>query len=350
MALKRTLMIGALLITLVASGGVDGQDMNTPSPAFRYRAVEQPEGTRPYATPGVFDYDAQMFAPLEFNNNKQIQPQAGFFLGLDRLYMSVGKATVSNPVTGEGTSPGSQYIWGNRYKGGWFSEEDDGWGISYQQLNGIYYSAGQDVLVSNPMLVEMDVAHVQINRMFRQMLSQGGYFEPYFGVRYMNIGDNTIEDTTQVVNAATVFNRFKQRVTNDAFGIQAGGRYHRQRGRWKTTFDGAIATTYNQQRFFATDITNAATGAQGISETYASDQSFVPILHGEYDVAYNVSRDVSINLGIQAIYSWDGVARANTQTTNFNPNSVFGAGLGQPNFFTEGHLSAGFLFGLQWRH
>lgn len=349
MALKHTLMIGALFISLVASGGVDGQDINTPSPRFRHKAVESQDSTRPYATPGVFDYDAQMFAPLEFNNNKEMAPQAGFFLSIDRLYLSTSRATVGDPNTAGGIQSGSDYIWGNRYEGGWFSDEDDGWGISYQQSNGIYYTAGQDVLVGNPMLVDMSVAHVQVNRMFRQMLSQGGYFEPYFGVRYMNVSDNTIEDTTQVLNGTTVFNRFKQNATNDSFGIQAGGRYNRQRGRWRTTVDGALATTYNQQRYFATDITNAATGAQGISETYQSDQSFVPILHGEYDVNYNISRDVSVNFGLQAIYSWSGIARANTLTTNFNPNSVFGSSTSPTGFFDEAHLSAGFLFGMSWR-
>jgi hypothetical protein len=349
MALKHTLMIGALLITLVASGVVEGQDINTPSPRFRYKAVESSDSTRPYATPGVFDYDAQMFAPLEFRNDKEIEPQAGFFLSMDRLYLSTSRATVGDPQTASGIRPGSQYIWGNRYTGGWFSDEDEGWGLSYQQSNGIYFTAGQDQLVSNPMLVDMSVATVQINRMFRQMLSQGGYFEPYFGVRYMNISDNTLEDTTQVLNAATVFNRFKQNTTNDAFGVQAGGRYNRQRGRWRTTFDGAIATTYNQQRYFSTDITNAGTGAQGISETYLSDQSFVPIIQGEYEVNYNISRDIALKFGIQTIYAWNGIARANTLTTNLNPNSVFGSSTSATGFFDESHLSAGFLFGVQWK-
>ena len=353
MALKHTLMIGALFITLVTSGAVEGQgngqDINTPSPRFRYEAVQSPDSTRPYATPGVFDYDAQMFAPLEFSNDKEIMPQAGFFLEMDRTYLSVSKATIGDPQTASGIQPGSTYIWGNRYQGGWFSDEDDGWGISYQQSNGIYYTAGQDSLVSNPMLVDMSVATVQINRMFRQMLSDGGYFEPYFGVRYMNVSDNTIEDTTQILNATTVFNRFKQNATNDAIGIQAGGRYNKVRGRWRRTFDGAIATTYNQQRYFATDITNASTGAQGISETYLSDQSFVPIIHGEYDVSYNISRDISLKMGIQAIWAWNGIARANTLTTNLNPNSVFGSSTSSTGFFDQGHLSAGFIFGAQWR-
>ncbi len=231
---------------------------------------------------------------------------------------------------------------------GWFSDDDDGWGITYQNAQGNFFTAGQDVSVANPMLVNMDVSTVEINRMFRQSLSQGGYFEPYIGIRYMHIGDNTLEDTLQTVNGTQVGNRFKQNTTNNAFGFQAGGKYNQRRGRWRMTGDGALATTYNQQRYFATDISNAAT-VQGISESYASDQAFVPILDGQFEVAYNVSRDISLRTGVQVVYAWNGIARANTETTNLNPNSVFGAGGAPTGLFDDSHLSAGFLFGVEWK-
>ncbi len=346
MALKNTLVIGALLISFVASGVTDGQ-VDKPSPRFRYKSVEKPDETRPYATPGVFDYDAQMFAPLEFTNGKQKKPNTGFYFALDKTYTSVTKANrigqQSNTI-----QTGSTYIWGTRYDFGWFSDEDDGWGFTYQVADGIYFSSGQDVSVANPMLVDMNVSTFELNRMFRQELSQGGYFEPYIGVRFTHIGDNTIEDTRQTVGTTIVGNRFKQNVTNDAFGFQAGGRYNRRQGHWRTTFDGALATMYNQQRYFATDISNAA-AVQAISETYQSDQSFVPIIDGQYEVAYNISRDISLNTGVQVTYDWNGIARANTNTTNLNPNSVFGAGGGPTGFFDGSHLSAGFIFGVEWR-
>lgn len=345
MALKNTLILSALLVSIIASGVADGQ-VNTPSPRFRYKDIEQPDATRPYATPGVFDYDTQMWAPLEFTDGKQKKPNTGFYFSLDKVYTSVTKATRigedSNTI-----QTGSTYIWGTKYDTGWFSDNDDGWGFTYQVSEGIYYSAGQDVSVSNPMLVDMNVSHFELNRLFRQALSQGGYFEPYFGARFTHIGDNTLEDTVQIVNAVNVGNRFKQNTTNDAFGFQAGARFNKRSGAWRTTWDGAIATLYNQQRYFATDITSTATG-QGISETYQSDQSFVPIIDGQYDVAYNVSRDISLNAGVQVIYAWNGIARANTNTTNLNPNSLFGIG-GPTGFFDGYHLSAGFIFGCEWR-
>ncbi|MGI9496325.1 MAG: hypothetical protein ACR2NK_09755 [Mariniblastus sp.] len=347
MALKNTLIIGALLVSFVASGVTEGQ-INKPSPRFRYKKLESAENTRPYATPGVFDYDAQVFAPLEFTDGKEKKPNSGFYFSLDKAYTSVSKATRIGEES-DTIQTGSTYIQGSRYDFGWFSDNDDGWGFTYQVSDGIYYTAGQDSSVANPMIVDMNVSTFEINRMFRQALSEGGYFEPYMGVRYMHIGDNTIEDTNQTVGVDATVNRFKQNVTNDGFGFQAGGKYNARRGRWRTTIDGSIATVYNQQRYFATDITNSSTGPQGISETYQSDQSFVPILDGQYEIAYNISRDISIRLGVQAIYSWAGIARANTETTNLNPNSIFGAGGAPTGFFDDSHLTAGFLYGVEWR-
>ena len=347
MALKNTFIFGALLFSLVTSAVTEGQ-VNTPSPKFRHKAVESADSTRPFATPGVFDYDAQVFAPLEFTNGKEKEPTSGFVVSIDKTYTSVSRAALIGTDTNT-VKTGADYIWGTRYDLGWFSDDDDGWGITYQGAEGSYFTAGQDTLVANPMLVNMDVSTVEVNRLFRQSLKQGGYFEPYIGIRYMHVGDNTLEDTSQTVGTVQTFNRFKQNTTNNVFGFQAGGKYNQRRGRWRFTGDGALATAYNQQRYFATDITNASTGIQGISETYASDQAFVPIIDGQMEVAYNISRDISLRTGVQVVYAWNGIARANTLTTNLNPNSVFGAGGGATGLFDDSHVSAGFLFGVEWK-
>ena len=354
MASQQTLIIGALLVSLVAVETAVGQ-VDIPSPSFRHKAVESANSTRPLATPGVFGWDTQMWTPLEFTNGKEKEPGTGFFVTLDKTYTSIQKAGQINAI-GENQSTGSTFITGNRYEVGWFSDDDNGWALSYQEASGIYFNAGQDVTVTNPMLVDSQFAVVEVNRMFRQTLSSGGYFEPYMGIRYSNYNDETIEDTTQTVGLATLFNRFKQEVSNNAFGFQAGGRYNVRRGRWRMTGDAAVATMYNQQRFFATDITTAGSAIQpppqAISETYQSDQSFIPVIDGQYEIAYNISRDISLRTGVQVMYNWNGVARANAQTTTLNPNSTFSAvGVSADNtgFFDESFLSAGFLFGIEWR-
>lgn len=358
MGFRKKLVFGALFLSFLAVGVADAQHdqsglahqlLEVPSPKFGPREVETAGSTLPLAGPGVFDYDTRAFAPLEFTNNKELEPNKGFYFTLDRLYTSVTRAG-NIGVDTTSVKTGSEYIWGTRYDLGWFSDDDDGWGITFQDQEGVYFTNGQDVSVSNPTLVNVTLNTVEINRIFRQSLSQGGYLEPYIGLRYTNITDKTLEDTNQILAGVQVGNRFRQEVTNNAIGLQAGGRYNVRRGRWRTTADGALVTSYNQQRYFATDIANSPT-AQAITETFLNDQSFVPIIDGQLELAYNISRDISLRIGAQAVYTWNGIARANTLTTTLNPNSAFGVGAGDvpTGLIDDNHVAAGFLFGVEWR-
>ncbi|MEE2826087.1 MAG: hypothetical protein VYE64_05625, partial [Planctomycetota bacterium] len=65
MAIKNLITIGALFGLCLSANVAMGQ-INVPGPVFRYQQVETTESTRPFATPGIFNYDAQMFAPLQF--------------------------------------------------------------------------------------------------------------------------------------------------------------------------------------------------------------------------------------------------------------------------------------------
>ena len=348
MALKHFWKLGSLLATLIVAHSAWGQ-VHVPGPTFSPKAVEDTESTRPFATPGIFDYDTQLFAPVEFTTGENNDPNTGFYASYDRVYSSF---TRGGHITGTSTSAvptGTDWVWGTRMEFGWMTESDDGWGVVYQHADGSYFTAGQDVVISNPMMVTTEASSVELNKLFRQSLKKGGYFEPYIGARYLNISDNTIEDTNQLLGLTVVGNRFKQNTTNSAFGLHAGARVNQNRGRWRTTADGAIATTYNQQRYFATDIARSAT-ATAVTETYSSDQSFVPVLDLQYEVGYHISRDLALRTGLQFMWLWDGIARANTLTTTLNPNSAFtttgttGAGL-----FDDRFISAGVIFGLEWR-
>ena len=358
MALRKTFLMGALLFSLVTAGITWGQDV----PSTRFDRMPPGAANRPLASPGLFDYDAQVFAPLEFTNGKEKKPNTGFYFTLDKTYTAVPKAVRFNVLTQDTESTGSEFIWGTRYELGWFSEDEAGWNVSYQDSSGSFFTNGQDVLVSNPMLVETKLANVEVNRIFRQALSGGGYFEPYLGFRHNSISDRSLEDTISqiledtngdlVLDTVQLNNRFIQKATNSAFGLQAGGRYNVRRGRWRLTGDGAIATSYSQQRYFASDITRRVDpnnpNTTGITETYFSDQSFVPVLDGQFEMAYNVSRDLSLKVGAQAMYMWNGIARVNTATTANNGNSVLGTGPAI-QAFDEDFVAAGFIFGVEWR-
>ena len=356
MALKKILTAGAVLAALFV-GQLDRADaqVHLPGPRFEHRDLEHSDETSPFATPGVFDYDAQIFAPLEFLSDDQIEPRSGFYVSYDRTYLSLSKAP---RLSGAGTNNidlGSNFVWGTRYNFGWFSENDTGWEITYQDNRGNAFQNGQDILVTNPMLVTNAFASVELNRRFRQALSSGNTLEPYIGLRYFNIHDETLEDTNQdfVVGFLPADNRFRQEANNNAIGIQAGARHSRRAGRWRFTTDGALIASYNQQEYFATDIlqeiTPGATIIQSISETSVEDQSFIPALDLEFNVAFNVTRDITLRTGVQTAYLWTGVNRANTLTTGLNPNSILSGGIGATETNDTRFIAAGFIFGFEWR-
>jgi hypothetical protein len=357
MALKQILTTGSLLAAMIIGQleTAEAQDIHIPGVRFEHRELEQPEETTPMATPGVFDYDAQIFAPMEFTSDDQVEPRSGFHVSYDRTYLSLSKAPRLSSAGSNLVDLGSNWTWGTRYQFGWFGENDTGWTINYQRNEGNAFQNGQDVLVSNPMLVTNLFSSVELNKVFRQAMSSGNTLEPYVGMRYFNVNDETLEDTNQdfVVGFLPADNRFKQKAHNNMIGFHAGARHGRRSGRWRFTNDIAVTAAYNQQEYFATDILREITPGgniiTSISETSVEDQSFVPALDFEFDIAFNVTRDITLKTGVQAMYLWTGVNRANTLTTGLNPNSILSGGIGATDTNDTRFLAAGFIFGFEWR-
>ena len=331
------LVVGTFLVSCAST--LVGQ-VNIPSARFNPQPVDSYKNTRPLAEPGVFNYDSQVFAPIEFTSNEELEPNTGFYFVYERVYTSLEKGEDRNDTNQ--VSNDVDYAWGNRFELGWNTKHGDGWGAVYEYAEGSFLSAGRDNIIVNPFLTRTDFNNLEINRMFRQPVSHGGYFEPYVGFRYIGLTDDTIEDVGG--------NRFLQEASNDVFGGHAGGRYSRRRGRLRTTFDGAVIAGYNRQRYFATDLTSAG-GGFTVSETFDDDTSFIPGFDLRAEFAYSVSRDIALRTGFQLIYLVDGVNRADTVTTALNPNSQLsiapGAGIAGVN--DENFSSVGFTFGVEWK-
>ena len=346
MALKRTLMIGVTLVCGMLSSAAWGQIENQIPSTFFERTPEKAQNL-PLATPGMFDYDAQLFAPLEFTNGKNPDPNCGFNFTVDRSYISLQRGTRFDSATGSQTSNGSEFNWGTNYELGWFGEDDKGWNARFDNLTGGFFTNGEDRLSRSAAHVEQKFATFQLNRIFRQHLSHGGYFEPFFGGRYMNLSDTSIEDL--VINPPGTLTggpgfRFNQFVGNSTVGVQTGARYNLRRGRWRFTTTGAAAATYNQQRYETQNFLNGTLTGQ----TNFSDQSFVPIIDGSFDMAYHISRDLSLKLGVNGVYSWNGIAKVNTETITLNGLSDIGTGtVFLP--LDENLVAVGFRFGVEWR-
>ncbi len=402
MALKKTLTIGSLF-AIFASGGfaslADAQQarMNTPSATFEHRAIELPGNTGPLVTPGVFNYDAQAFAPVEFTNDEQLEPNCGFFFTVDKTYTSVSRpdrdrSSFSNiPV-------GNDWVWGERYQLGYMTEADQGWEASYWRTEGTFFARDEldpdldgDDFVNTftvaPYSLTNQLHLGELNRVFRQALKNGDTFEPYLGGRYTGIIDDTLETTSVgVINITdadgdgiidvpdalldTVAARSRQRVNNSAVGFQLGGRHRRRRGRMMFTTDGALGASYNHQRYVVTDffLQQPATNTFTIVENYFEESSFIPSLDLEMAVSYNITRDITMRLGANFSYLWSGVGRANTLPAFLNPNSFIsqsaftqnGADLsliqtasvpdiGPGGFGDDSYIASGFTFGVEWK-
>ena len=345
MALKRTFMIGVLLACGMLTSVTKGQD-HTPGTYFD-RTPESSEYLPFNDGQGLFGhYDAQLFAPLEFTNGKEKKPSTGFNFSIDRSYISLDRATQIDSTSGADISNGSEFHWGTNYELGWLGENDKGWNLRFDNLTGSFFTNGGDILVTNPAHVETRFVTVQLNRIFRQALSSGATFEPFFGGRFTHLSDEFTQDTGP--------NRFLQDVNNSSFGLQAGARYAVRRGRWRFSYRGSAAATYNQQRYRSTDINNGVIPGTMVPSSVAtivtnlSDQAFVPVIDGGLDASYHISRDLSLNFGVLGNYSWSGIARVNTAPTAVNGNSGFGAGTAfQP--LDENLVAVGFKFGIEWR-
>lgn len=430
MALKKTLTIGTLF-ALLASGGFAGladaqqSRLGTPSATFEHRAVELPENTAPLATPGVFNYDAQAFAPFEFANDKEKDPNTGFFFTIDKTFTHVSRSD-RNGTSRTDVPVGGDWNWGERYQLGYVTKEDAGWTASYQRTEGTYYqgaaldeplrfigftpvtgltNAGEQQDGFGPRLVDFgDMSfdgeqnlqvtfgtadsftnqfHIgELNRVFRQALKNGDTFEPYIGGRFTNVNDASRQDTVlqQLNDDGTgdplldqVGHRFRQTVSNNAIGLQLGGRHVRRRGRWTISTDGSLSTSYNQQRYTTTDIFFIDAERNEIVESFVEENSFVPTLDLDLGFSFNITRDITIRGGAQFIYLWQGIARVNTLPAELNPNSFAsdpdvrvnqflsfpdtmlfeGANsppdIGQAGLFDDSYIATGITFGVEWK-
>ena len=342
MALKRTFMIGVLLVCGMLTGAAWGQNL---TPGTFFERTPESSQNLPLATPGFFDYDAQLFAPLEFTNGKEKKPNTGLYFELSKTYLSLERATRFDTGLGVQTSNGTEFFTGTRYELGWYGERDRGWNAVFAKTEGTFLfndrfgSFGSLVSEGNVRLTT-----VEVNRTFRQVTSNGGVFEPSFGLRYNWIRDRLTDNTD--ATAGTSF--FNQSAQNTAIGLQVGARFSKRRGRWRFTYRGNAAATYNQQRL---ELTDALAGPPvTFADTVFTEQSFVPILDGTLEATYNITRDISLKLGVQGSYIWNEILRANTEPTAFNGLST-SSDAGSPVFSSndENFVAAGFVFGFEFR-
>ena len=345
MSMRITLLFSMAVCSLMAANLT--AQMHVPGPRYQPLQAESQSNTDPLVQPFIFDWDTQMFAPMDLSDVSDYEPQTGFFFTYDRVYMSMGRPNPIGPNAPAQHPRGSDMHWGNRYHGGFIGDDDKGFQFEYMNYGGIFFSAGIDSSVGDPFLTETNLDTFEFNRIFRQRLSNGSYLEPYFGARYTSLSDDTLEDVT-----APVADRFVQKVTNSVIGGQIGARYTTYRGRWTVRTDSSVQAAYNSQRYVASDIQQPGLAFPTVFESTSEGSSFVPTVDLQLDIAYNLTRDIALRTTFGLMYMWDGINRANTTTSVLNPNSVLSplVGVGGAQGVSDQYFFSGGLgFGIEWR-
>jgi len=285
-----------------------------------------------------YDYDAQMWAPFDIEGvDGHNHAPSGLFVGFDFATLSVGRPGNQFGAL-SGVDGGSDFHWGNKYLLGYMSESGVGFNASWLNVEGSFFPDGTASTIDT---VRFNI--VELNRAYRQEVSSGGYLEPYLGLRYTSLSDRTFQDVGN--------QRFRQTVSNSAFGAQIGSRYVRDIGtRLVLSMDGTIGGMYNSQSYNALDQQgNGANVFTTTSQRTVGGNDFVPFFDVDMGLQYRISRDISLRAGGILIYQWDGLARANNLPRATNPYSTV-SGLATPvGPHVESLITAGFTFGVDWR-
>ena len=195
MLIKRFL---ASLAALVATLGVSANAQDAMAPmgtTFDAPYSDQGVGSGVnFVADQLMDYDLQVFAPADFSLlDEHPKPSTGVFATYDRTYSGISGPS-SSTFLGQSAPDFNYTVWGNRFELGFMGENSKGWTATIQTMAGMTYTDGAGN-TTNPMLIGTKFQSYELNRVFRQELKNGGYFEPYIGGRFVYLSDRSYQDT-----------------------------------------------------------------------------------------------------------------------------------------------------------
>ncbi len=307
----------------------------------------------------LYEYDAQLWAPYDVTRmDGTTEIHQGFYSRVGIAYMSI-----SGPDAVPGRDPrlyesvtGWNTAWDLEL--GYNTEGGKGWSATWLSAEGSHFLRDSEYRnrqffggFQNPAILRTTFDDFALNRQFRQRLSNGGYIEPYFGLRYLALIDETNEDQRPPLPGPA--RRFSQETNNSMAGGHLGTKYFRTYGRFTTGWSVGMGMFYNDQTYSATSINAPAPESNEPAFTITNrDSDFVPVLDLGIDINYFLTRDISIRAGAELRWAWQGVARVDTTNMLINPNSNFN--VLAPAVFpstvnSEDLVAAGFTLGIDWR-
>ncbi len=309
--------------------------------------------------------DFQYFAPADIGDFGGIDPpNTGFYFTYDRMYINVDRPN-GIPSFGDGTE--GDFGWGNRFDGGYMTDEAIGWGFSASHLDGPNENlearqeridrfnddddppggGGEPVLVDrNPReyvlqqsINDVKFSSIELNRIWRRkQFHNGAVLEPFLGVRYMTFKDygrrdNNTRYAQDLVTGdeipPTAFRRegpyedfFTDRTIheNNMLGGQLGLRLHKQAAHWLVSGEFRAFAVQNFQHYnhhFERTLTRY-TGGEGSDveleihqESIDHDNNSEFVWGGEVraEASYQLTRSISLRSGLMVTSFGQGIAR-----------------------------------------
>lgn len=236
----------------------------------------------PFIPPDYFDPDLQFFAPAEVDYfDDPAPPTTGWFFTYDRMAWDVSRAENAPQPYELDTA------WGNRFDMGFMTEDQGGWLFNLTHLDGP--TGGNGALKGA-------LSSVELNRVFRfDPLPHNCIIEPFIGLRYLRY-----DDEGQFP--------FQNPVYNNILTGQLGVRAWKNIGLWKTSAELRSFNGVNWQWYREDDFSE-----------------FMPGAEIRADLQYNLTRDVSLRVGWEGLFFFDGVGRNNDYFDNCQ--SVYMQGL-----------------------
>jgi hypothetical protein len=372
--------LAAVIAVLSLAAGAHAQEFHSRLNPF----VELDEfGTR----------DFQYFAPADITDFGGIDPpRTGFYFVYDRLYINTDRP---NGVPSQGDGNDGDFGWGNRFDGGFWTEENVGWGFSATHLDGPNVnlvtfqervsrfnedddppgSGGEPILQDrNPRrynvtqsINDFKFSSVELNRMWRRkQFHNGAVLEPFLGIRYMTLKDfgrretyhryaeNTVGDEVVPTDPRREgpYEDYLQDFTtheNSMLGGQLGVRLHKQAGHWLLSGEFRAFAVQNFQYYthrFERTLTRgdleSDVDLEIHEQTIDHDYNEEFVWGGEVrtEAAYQLTRSISLRMGLSVTNLGQGISRGVVERASI---------LAAPLRFTDNDQSvtmAGVTFGV----
>jgi hypothetical protein len=337
--------------------------------------AENAPHTGPFIEPDTFKSDLQFFAPAEIDDySGPPQPNVGFYFQYQYMTMALGRPRFRTapgaaptdffPLTPVNSTLNQVTIdqngimdiaVGNRWNFGWVSDDGMGWHGAIMSLRSPNVKDETPFRMTNfqpwhevrSTMNDQTYQSYEINRsLFRSTGQYGGIFEPFVGVRYHRIQDDTeFRSTSSILVDSSLFEENwlqATKVSNEIFTGQIGFRHTRRSGHWQFASECKFFAGNNYQRHEGNAYENfkiytASAGGGTNTTPVIGKEGFidteVPYANNEFstrkfvkneelfwggqldlDANYQITKYISFNVGSTFLLSNGAVGRSRLAT------------------------------------